>query len=138
MSKKSSIFALSFKNNMKSTALWHHGQASNIMNIYELIRCEIDENNFIKNEKRVAFFNSIENAYKYLTKDGKSTDKISVIGHIDNSAEYIMIYMSSSDEIIKVHTPSYENPLIGYISSEYDTYYIVRTYEVRDYGFFKQ
>ena len=137
MSKKSSIFALSFKNNMKSTALWHHGQARNIMNIYELIRCEIDENNFIKNEKRVAFFNSIENAYKYLTKDGKSTDKISVIGHIDNSAEYIMIYMSSSDEIIKVHTPSYENPLIGYISSEYDTYYIVRTYEVRDYGFFK-
>ena len=137
MSKKSSIFALSFKNNMKSTALWHHGQASNIMNIYELIRCEIDENNFIKNEKRVAFFNSIENAYKYLTKDGKSTDKISVIGHIDNSAEYIMIYMSSSDEIIKVHTPSYENPLIGYISSEYDTYYIVKTHEVRDYGFFK-
>lgn len=123
---------------MKSTALWHHGQASNIMNIYELIRCEIDENNFIKNEKRVAFFNSIENAYKYLTKDGKSTDKISVIGHIDNSAEYIMIYMSSSDEIIKVHTPSYENPLIGYISSEYDTYYIVKTHEVRDYGFFKQ
>ena len=138
MSKKSSIFALSFKNNMKSTALWHHGQASNIMNIYELIRCEIDENNFIKNEKRVAFFNSIENAYKYLTKDGKSTDKISVIGHIDNSAEYIMIYMSSSDEIIKVHTPSYENPLIGYISSEYDTYYIVKTHEVRDYGFFKK
>lgn len=137
MSKKYSIFALSFKNNMKSTALWHHGQASNIMNIYELIRCEIDENNFIKNEKRVAFFNSIENTYKYLTKDGKSTDKISVIGHIDNSAEYIMIYMSSSDEIIKVHTPSYENPLVGYISSEYDTYYIVKTYEVRDYGFFK-
>ena len=138
MSKKSSIFALSFKNNMKSTALWHHGQASNIMNIYELIRCEIDENNLIKNEKRVAFFDSIENAYKYLTKDGKSTDKISVIGHIDNSAEYIMIYMSSSDEIIKVHTPSYEKPLVGYIPSEYDTYYIVRTYEVRDYGFFKQ
>ena len=138
MSKKSSIFAPSFKNNMKSTALWHHGQASNIMNIYELIRCEIDENNFIKNEKRVAFFNSIENAYKYLTKDGKSTDKISVIGHIDNSSEYIMIYMSSSDEIIKVHTPSYENPLVGYISSEYDTYYIVKTHEVRDYGFFKQ
>ena len=137
MSKKSSIFALSFKNNMKSTALWHHGQAINIMNIYELIRCEIDENNFIKNEKRVAFFNSIENAYKYLTKDGKSTDKISVIGHIDNSAEYIMACMLSPNAIIKVHTPSYENPLVGYISSEYDTYYIVKTYEVRDYGFFK-
>ena len=108
------------------------------MNIYELIRCEIDENNFVKNENRVAFFDSIENAYKYLTKDGKSTDKISVIGHIDNSAEYIMTCMLSSNSIIKVHTPSYENPLIGYISSEYDTYYIVKTHEVRDYGFFKQ
>ena len=137
MSKKSSIFALSFKNNMKSTALWHHGQASNMMTIYELIRCEIDENNFVKNEKRVAFFDSIENAYKYLTKDGKTTDKISVVGHIDNSAEYIMICMFSSNAIIKVHTPSYENPLVGYISSEYDTYYIVKTHEVRDYGFFK-
>ena len=137
MSKKSSIFALSFKNNMKSTALWHHGQTSNMMTIYELIRCKIDENNFVKNEKRVSFFDSIENAYKYLTKDGKSTDKISVVGHIDNSAEYIMICMLSPNAIIKVHTPSYENPLVGYISSEYDTYYIVRSHEVRDYGFFK-
>ena len=34
------------------SALWHHGKASNIMNIYELIRCEIDENNFVKNENR--------------------------------------------------------------------------------------
>lgn len=137
MSKNYSIFAPSFKNNMKSTALWHHGQASNMMTIYELIRCEIDENNFVKNENRVAFFDSIENAYKYLTIDGKSTNKISVVGHIDNSAEYIMNCMLSPNAIIKVHTPSYENPFVGYISSDYDTYYIVRSHEVRDYGFFK-
>lgn len=108
------------------------------MIIFELIKCEIDENNFTKNEKRVAFFDSIEHIYSYLSKDGKSTDKISIVGHSNNSEEHIKDCMLSSNAIIKVHTPSFENPLIGYISSEYDRYYFVRTHEVRCYGFLSE
>ena len=108
------------------------------MKIYELIECELDENNFTKNEKRVMFFDSIEHIYSYLTKDGNTDDKLTIVGHSDNSEEHIKDCMLSSNAIIIVHTPAFENPLIGYFSSEYDTYYFVRTHDVRCYGFTKE
>lgn len=107
------------------------------MKIYELIECELDENNFTKNEKRVMFFDSIEHIFSYLTKDGRTGDKLSIIGHSDDSEEHIKDCMLSSNATIKVHTPSFER-VIGYFSDPYDTYYFVRTHEVRCYGFFKE
>ena len=107
------------------------------MIIYELIECELTENNFTKNEKRVAFFDSIEHIYSYLTKDGHTDDKLTIVGHYDDSEEYIKYCMESPNATIKVHTPADENPLLGYSVDEYDTYYCVRTHEVRCYGFFK-
>ena len=107
------------------------------MKIYELIKCELTENNFTKNEKRMMFFDSIEHIYRYLTKDGHTDDKLTIVGHSDNSEEHIKDCMLSSNTIIRVHTPSDENPLLGYSVSEYDTYYYVRTHDVRCYGFFK-
>ena len=101
------------------------------MKIYELIQC-LDFS-----ESSIAFFDSIEHVYEYLTKDGHTKDVVSIKGHQDNSAEHIKYCMKSPNVTIQVHTPAYENPLLGYSSSEYDTYYYVKTHEVRDYGFFK-
>ena len=108
------------------------------MKIYELIECELDENNFTKNGKRVMFFDSIEHIYGYLTNDGYTDDKLTIVGHSDNSAEHIKYCMESPNATIQVHTPADENPLLGYSVSEYDTYYYVRTHDVRCYGFTKE
>lgn len=100
------------------------------MKIYELIECL----NF--SEKSIAYFDTIDHVYEYLTKDGHTSDVISIKGHQDKSAEHIKHCMESPYATIHIHTTAYENPLLGYSSSEYDTYYYVKTHEVREYGFF--
>lgn len=101
------------------------------MKIYELIEC-LDFS-----EKSIAYFDTIEHVYQYLTKDGHTSDVLSIKGHQDNSAEHIKYCMESPNATIQVHTPADENPLLGYSVDEYDKYYYVRTHEVRDYGFLK-
>ena len=102
------------------------------MKIYELIE------SLYLSEKSIAYFDTIDHVYEYLTKDGHSSDVLSIKGHQDKSAEHIKHCMESPNATIQVHTPAYENPLLGYSSSEYDTYYYVKIHEVRDYGFFKE
>ena len=100
------------------------------MKIYELIKC------FDFSEESAAYFDTIEHVYEYLTKDGHTSDVISIKGHKDNSADYIKYCMQSENATIQVHTPAYDNPLLGYSVDEYDTYYYVKTHDVREYGFF--
>lgn len=102
------------------------------MKIYELIECL----NF--SEKSIAYFDTIDHVYEYLTKDGHTSDVISIKGHQDKSAEHIKHCMESPYATIRIHTNAYDNPLLGYSSSEYDTYYYVKTHEVREYGFFRK
>ena len=100
------------------------------MKIYELIEY-LDFS-----ESSIAFFDTIEHVYEYLTKDGHTKDVLSIKGHKDNSAEHIKYCMGSPNATINVHTPAYENPLLGYSVDEYDRYYYVKTHDVREYGFF--
>lgn len=107
------------------------------MIIYELIQCEIDERNHTHNDKHVAFFASTQNVVDYLSHDGKSSDKISIVGHSDNDISCIKANIESPNAIIKVHTSASENPLIGFSYPSYDTYYYCLTHEVRNFGFSK-
>lgn len=107
------------------------------MIIYELIQCEIDERNHTHNDKHVAFFASTQNVVDYLTHDGKSSDKISIVGHSDNDISCIKANIESPNAIIKVHTSASENQLIGFSYPSYDTYYYCLKHEMRNYGFFK-
>lgn len=107
------------------------------MTIYELIQCEIDEYNHTHNDKHIAFFVSAQNVVDYLTHDGKSSDKLSIVGHSDNDISCIKANIESPNAIIKVHTQEYDNPLIGFSCQSYDTYYYCLTHEVRNFGFSK-
>lgn len=106
------------------------------MKIYELIQCELDENNHRSNDKRVAFFMSTRNIYDYLTKDGQSDDEISILNHTDKNRRYIESTIESANAIIKVHTNGFENPLLDFVSSSYDTFYYCQSHDVRNRGFF--
>lgn len=107
------------------------------MRIYELIQCKLDEKNFKTDVKRIAFFESVQNVFDYLTKDGKTKDTISVVGHNNTESEYIKSCLDSPYATIKVHTEAYENPLIGFSEPAYDTFYYCRSHEIRNYGFFR-
>lgn len=106
------------------------------MTIYELIQCELDNKNFATDVKRIAFFESIQNVFDYLTKDGKTQDVISIVGHNNTNSEYIKSCLDSPHAIIRVHTEADDCPLLGWSSPAYDTFYHCRHHEVRNYGFF--
>ena len=93
------------------------------MRIYELIQCELDENNHNYNDKRVGFFMTAQNVYDYLTQDGHSHDEISILNHTDKSRKYIESAIERPNAIIKLHTECFDNPLLGVTSPSYDTYY---------------
>ena len=107
------------------------------MYVYELIRCELDERNFTRNDHRVGFFAEPENIIGYLTNDGKSSCMLSLLGHNASDNQYIKEYIGSPNAIIVVKDFNEENPLLRIPACEVEYYYYTRKHEVRDYGFFK-
>ena len=109
---------------------------SNDMNVYELVRCELDERNHIRKDITVGFFSKPEYIIGYLTKDGKSQIKLSLLGHNSADNQYIKEYIGSPNAIIVVKDISDGIPLIGLQSTEDIYYYCTIKHEVREYGFF--
>ena len=106
------------------------------MNVYELVRCELDERNHISKDITVGFFSKPEYIIGYLTKDGKSSIKLSLLGHNSSDNQYIKEYLGNPNAIIVVKDISDGIPLIGLQPAEDIYYYCTKKYEVREYGFF--
>ena len=106
------------------------------MYVYELVRCELDEQNNSRREELIGFFSKPEYIIGYLTKDGESSCTLSVLGHNSADNRYIKEYIGSPNAIIVVKDISDGIPLIGLQSTEDIYYYYTRKHEVREYGFF--
>ena len=129
-------FAMQTKNNSNiNNSPRHHGKVKD-MNVYELVRCELDERNNSYKDITVGFFSKPEYIIGYLTKDGKSSIKLSLLGHNSADNQYIKDYIGSPNAIIVVKDISDGIPLIGLQPTEDIYYYYTRKHEVREYGFF--
>lgn len=93
------------------------------MKIYILREVELGENNFTTDIRTVAYCESHEAVWNYLTKDGTSHDTVSIIGHTRNDKDYLISCFESENITIKVHSEGYDNPLLGVKFDDYDTYY---------------
>ena len=93
------------------------------MKIYILKEVELGENNFTKDIRTIAYCESPEAVWNYLTKDGTSKDPVSIVGHTSNDKDYLISQFESENITIKVHNEGYDNPLLGVRYDEYDTYY---------------
>ena len=107
------------------------------MYVYELVRCELDERNRRNKDITVGFFSKPEYIIGYLTKDGKPSIKLSLLGHNSSDNQYIKEYIGSPNAIIVVKDISDGIPLIGLQPTEDIYYYYTRKHEVREYGFFR-
>ena len=107
------------------------------MYVYELVRCELDEQNHIQKEQLMGFFAKPENIIGYLTKDGKSLCTLSILGHNDTDNRYIQDYIGSPNAIIVVKDICEGNPLLGIPACEDECFYYTRKHEIRDYGFIR-
>ena len=74
------------------------------MYIYELVGCELDKQNHRHKDRQVGFFATPENIIDYLTKDGKSSCTLSILGHNATGNQYIKEYIGNPDAIIVVKT----------------------------------
>ena len=102
--------------------------------VYELIQCELDGKNQRFNDHRVGIFDSPKSIVNYLTDNGQSSAKLSMLNHNEVDQQYLEEYIEESSNIILVlHRDADENPLMGYLSPESDTYYYVQAQEVRAY-----
>ena len=101
--------------------------------VYELIQCELDSKNHRFNDQRVGFFDNAKSIINYLTDNGHSSAKLSMLNHNEGDQQYMEEYMESPSLILVLHREADENPLIGYSCQESDTYYYVQTHEVRTY-----
>ena len=102
--------------------------------VYELIQCELDSKNQRFNDQRVGIFDSPKSIVNYLTDNGHSSAKLSMLNHNEAGQQYLEEYMDDNPNLILVlHREADENPLIGYFCQESDTYYYVQTHEVRVY-----
>ena len=102
--------------------------------VYELIQCELDNNNHRFNDRRVGIFDSPKSIVNYLTDNGQSSAKLSMLNHNEAAQQYMEEYLEESPNIILVHhRDADENPLMGCFYPESDTYYYVQTHEVRAY-----
>ena len=100
--------------------------------VYELIQCELDSKNQRFNDQRVGIFDSPKSIVNYLTDNGQSSAKLSMLNHNEADQQYLEEYLEESSNIILVlHREADENPLLGYVSIESDTYFYVQTHEVR-------
>ena len=97
------------------------------MKIYILVEVELGENNFTKDIRTLAYCESPEAVWNYLTNDGKSNDTVSIVGHIRNDKDYLISAFESANITIKVHTEGFDNPLLGVKFDDYDTYYRIIT-----------
>ena len=93
------------------------------MKIYILKEVELGENNFTKDIRTVAYCESPEAVWNYLTKDEKSHDTVSIVGHASNDKGYLISCFESENITIKVHSEGGDNPLLGVEFDDYDTYY---------------
>lgn len=93
------------------------------MKIYILNEVELSENNFTKDVRTVAYCESPEAVWNYLTKDGTSKDTVSIVGHEINDQGYLISQFVNENITIKVHIQGYDNPLLGVKFDDYDTYY---------------
>ena len=93
------------------------------MKLYILNEVELGENNFTKDIRTVAYCETPEAVWNYLTQDGKSHDTISILGHKINDKGYLISQFDSENITIKVHSEAYDNPLLGVEFDAYDTYY---------------
>ena len=89
------------------------------MKIYILKEVELGESNFTKDIRTVAYCESPEAVWNYLTKDGTSQDVVSIVGHRSNDKGYLISQFESENITIKVHQEGYENPLLGYTFDDY-------------------
>ena len=102
--------------------------------VYELIQCELDSKNQRFNDQRVGIFDSPKSIVNYLTDNGQSSAKLSMLNHNEADQQYLEEYLEESSNIILVlHRDADENPLMGHLSPESDTYYYVQAQEVRAY-----
>ena len=106
------------------------------MYVYELVRCELDEQNHSRREELIGFFSKPDYIIGYLTKDGKSSYKLSILGHNAADNQYIKEYIGSPNATLVVKYTNEGIPLLGMPYSEDKDYYYTRKHEVRDYGFF--
>ena len=93
------------------------------MKIYILKEVELGEKNFTKDIRTVAYCESPEAVWNYLTQDGKSHDTVSIVGHRSSDKGYLISCFASENITIKVHSEGYDNPLLGVKFDDYDTYY---------------
>ena len=102
--------------------------------VYELIQCELDSKNQRFNGQRVGIFDCPKSIVNYLTDCGHSSAKLSMLNHNEGDQQYLEEYMDDNPNLILVlHREADENPLLGYVSPESDTYFYVQTHEVRVY-----
>ena len=102
--------------------------------VYELIQCELDSNNQRFNDRRVGIFDCPKSIVNYLTDNGQSSAKLSMLNHNEADQRYMVEYLEESSDIILVlHRDADENSLMGCFCQESDTYYYVQSHEVRAY-----
>ena len=106
------------------------------MYVYELVRCELDEQNHSRREELIGFFSKPEYIIGYLTQDGESSCTLSILGHNDYDNQRIKEYIGSPNATLVVKYINEGIPLLGMPPSEDKDYYYTRKHEVRDYGFF--
>ena len=102
--------------------------------VYELIQCELDSKNHRFHDQRVGIFDCPKSIVNYLTDNGHSSAKLSMLNHNEADQQYMEEYMVKNHDHIRVlHREADENPLLGYFCPETYTYYYVQTHEVRVY-----
>ena len=93
------------------------------MKIYILKEVELGENNFTKDIRTVAYCESPEAVWNYLTQEGKWHDTVRIGGHTSNDKSYLVSCFESENITIKVHSEERDDPLLGVEFDDYDTYY---------------
>ena len=102
--------------------------------VYELMQCELDSKNQRFNDHRVGIFDSPKSIVNYLTDNGQSSAKLSMLNHNEADQQYLEEYLEESSNIILVlHRDTDENPLMGHLSPEPDTSYYVQAQAARAY-----
>ena len=104
------------------------------MYVYELVRCELDEQNHRRNDHLVGCFAEPEDIIGYLIRSVTSSCTLSILGHNASDGQYIKEYIGNPNAIIEVKHKYEDNPLLGLPSCEDIFYYYTRKHELKDYS----
>lgn len=101
-------------------------------NVYQLNRCQLDGKNMIVSEQYIGLFSTPERVFSYLTHDGKSHGKLSVLGDSNTDKQHVIGSIGCPNATLVVHHDGEYDPLLGVCWPATNDYYYTRRREIID------